>query len=1039
MVPKIAEGGASFIGAGAYYLGSGRSGMSENEIGSIAYYMLGDGHVENSRIDNRVGFTRLRNLSAQDPAEAFASMQATFERYRELKRGAKGRPLKDPVYSFSLSWAEDELPDEVEMIRAAEEALALLGMEAHQAILVSHVDKLYDHVHVIVNRIKPDMSGVVSKSMDRLKLSRWAETYELNDGMIRCVERVRNNALRREGHLVKDRKSKSRQEIEAERRSAEDALKSLNKRELEVIGEILSGRDKPFAHRHRKELKQLFARVNGGARSACKVVSERFRPAFVQSYQLQARRISAVLAACRSKKAVSDYVAANAHWLSRDKRDAQHMLDGLCVSQKALITHIEAIGKDERRLIGRQRKVDYAKAVETLWEDAHPSVQQLLRKQEQEIAGEGPAYADQAAAPDVESTWLSPYELPTVPVPDLVRRLNVSERGAKRLIEERRAVRAVVKKHAVKLQRSGRDVVVTIPREFKSIVIRRQLRDPAEFERWLLEVLRRNSVRWQRRQKMLRDKELLEDARSLWFDRVSQHDVPRAVLQELEQAAAAFKDALERLKSLLDEQQKRLIGDGGAKTWITGLVQQARINLREREPNDLIARCRAQCVRCYRALAEAMDNVFTAFKSFVAKSTATIHEFKAHWQGDWQSVKPDLVREALGSENLGTSVERAITQTVRDNLGSHCRLGTMRQDGIRSMFLLPEGGLLDNLSSIIPGEFAQEQAERSELLTEVSGLEANLERAAVIQRDIERIMKPNRDTTSQQLIGQIEDVVNRINLMENAGFDMRSFVDDEQRAALGGKLNDCRAEIKRRSDLQAAEKQRAVYAAANSAAEEGRRLLEYERHTHATVLIQRIAAFEERLANQEMRYPSIRSALPLGLLRNVAELKTRCDQAVKKQALKVAADGFTGEAATILEDASTLTDPTLVERIVSFERRLAQQEQQHGGLRHWVSSAHMFDLQRIKEQAQHRMTLAVLKTSVKEALAALAIAVNGSDDEKLVTAFSKAETCIAALVRAGGTLETDQVKMLERIKPLVAEANQRIEEASYYSGPSMGM
>src|SRR5690606_12655898 len=105
----------------------------------------------------------------------------------------------------------------------------------HQAVLVSHVDKPYDHVHVIVNRIKPDMSGIVSKSMDRLKLSRWAESYELNEGMIRCVERVRNNALRREGFIAKDLKSKSRQEIEAERRGAWPALKRLYTQEQEVI------------------------------------------------------------------------------------------------------------------------------------------------------------------------------------------------------------------------------------------------------------------------------------------------------------------------------------------------------------------------------------------------------------------------------------------------------------------------------------------------------------------------------------------------------------------------------------------------------------------------------------------------------------------------------------------------------------------------------------------------------------------------------------------------------------------------------------
>ena len=54
---------------------------------------------------------------------------------------ATGRKLEKPVCHYSLSWAKDEKPERQEMRRAAKESLKALGMERHQALVVSHRER----------------------------------------------------------------------------------------------------------------------------------------------------------------------------------------------------------------------------------------------------------------------------------------------------------------------------------------------------------------------------------------------------------------------------------------------------------------------------------------------------------------------------------------------------------------------------------------------------------------------------------------------------------------------------------------------------------------------------------------------------------------------------------------------------------------------------------------------------------------------------------------------------------------------------------
>ena len=195
MVVKMSSPGRSFGGVADYCLHDPR--------------MPGEAHHPESA--ERVEWTETRNLATSEGERAGRIMAATAEASPELKRLAgvatTGRKLEKPVCHYSLSWAKDEKPERQEMRRAAQESLKALGMERHQALVVSHRDG-QPHVHVIANRVDPESGKAAGLSRSKLRLSKWAEDYEREQGKIRCPQRERNNARRGQGKQVQDRVSR---------------------------------------------------------------------------------------------------------------------------------------------------------------------------------------------------------------------------------------------------------------------------------------------------------------------------------------------------------------------------------------------------------------------------------------------------------------------------------------------------------------------------------------------------------------------------------------------------------------------------------------------------------------------------------------------------------------------------------------------------------------------------------------------------------------------------------------------------------------
>ncbi|NCA83697.1 MAG: hypothetical protein EOM72_13325, partial [Opitutae bacterium] len=162
--------------------------------GTAAYLLHDKAHA---RTSERVAWTHTENLITSNVARSWREMIWTAEHAETLKResgqSSAGRKAELPVYHLSLSWAPDETPDREEMVSTAREALKTLGLDTHQALIVSHNDEPHSHVHILVNRVNPE-TGVMNRlSRSNRKLSAWALDYEKTQGRVRCAQRIESN------------------------------------------------------------------------------------------------------------------------------------------------------------------------------------------------------------------------------------------------------------------------------------------------------------------------------------------------------------------------------------------------------------------------------------------------------------------------------------------------------------------------------------------------------------------------------------------------------------------------------------------------------------------------------------------------------------------------------------------------------------------------------------------------------------------------------------------------------------------------------
>lgn len=197
MVPHSSRG-HSFKGCGQYYF-----------------------HDKKAETSERVEWVHTHNLPTDDPQKAMKWMAYTAMNADKIKQeaGIKNTGRKSELgaaYTYSLSWHPDEKPDRDHMQSCAMETLELLGLKDHEAVFVSHSDRPHKHVHVIVNLVSPVDGRMNTLHKDHLKLSKWAESYEKEQGRVYCEQRVENNRFREQGD---QQKKKDQYKVEQQARA----------------------------------------------------------------------------------------------------------------------------------------------------------------------------------------------------------------------------------------------------------------------------------------------------------------------------------------------------------------------------------------------------------------------------------------------------------------------------------------------------------------------------------------------------------------------------------------------------------------------------------------------------------------------------------------------------------------------------------------------------------------------------------------------------------------------------------------------------
>ena len=107
---------------------------------------------------DRVAWSVARNLPTNDPELGATFMRAT---------AAQSAKVEKPVYHVVLSFDPTDVPDRATMERVADKVLDRLGLAEHQTIIVAHRDRTHAHVHLLVNRVRPELGRAWERWKDQ--------------------------------------------------------------------------------------------------------------------------------------------------------------------------------------------------------------------------------------------------------------------------------------------------------------------------------------------------------------------------------------------------------------------------------------------------------------------------------------------------------------------------------------------------------------------------------------------------------------------------------------------------------------------------------------------------------------------------------------------------------------------------------------------------------------------------------------------------------------------------------------------------------
>jgi hypothetical protein len=416
VTPKVAKRGRSFKGAAAYYL-----------------------HDKGADTSDRVAFCVTRNLPTDVPEKAWRLMAYTDGHAGILKHHAgaarTGPKRRKPVYTLSLSWHADDKPEPELMVRMMDSALKKIGLDRCQSLYVAHSDTDHPHIHALVNLVDPDNGKIIDPGKDHEKLSRWAQSYETEKGVIRCQRRVENNARRDRGEWVVDRHSKTRQDIEQARL---------------IEREILRGRREQLWARQVADREALKAQAKQRAEAIGAELKQRFRPEWAAFFRRQRQDARDVANARRSVLAAMRVAIKERRRLTPDGRPGISTILAYSVSAKALGDALAAAEQRELAVLrGRMNEVRKV-AVQAVWA-SYGRDYRALREAQAKARKDPPALA-----PDEENRRRE--ELAATMARQQAEKERAEKAAAERAAEQRRAaLRAEYRAQAEEIARRRGD------------------------------------------------------------------------------------------------------------------------------------------------------------------------------------------------------------------------------------------------------------------------------------------------------------------------------------------------------------------------------------------------------------------------------------------------------------------------------------------------------------------------------------------------------------------------------------------------------
>ena len=368
---------------------------------------------------DRVAWVATRNLSTQDPKWAWHEMYETWAAQNQLKatsgHDARGRKNTRPVLHYTLAWATGEQPSPEEMKAAAVASLKVMGLADHEALITAHKDKEHQHVHIVVNTVHPETGMTAPMKFSKLELSKWAEGYEMLNGL-HCEARVENNAERR--RVASERSRSASEQLMAagnqrdasaeapyvpvkhradsrkqwfDRKEVTDRMKAMR---ASLDAELKSAREVTW-QRQTRERDALDVKSKAAVDQARGYVKDQFRPKWRDLYSSQKKEAKYVARIAGNLLERAVYVYANRERLGGSRPLTPRQMLTLIRSPAKLQQRVGHIHEQDRRQLARQSKTATKDLTDVMWQRHRLEFTALRDRQTGERQAERDAQATQ--------------------------------------------------------------------------------------------------------------------------------------------------------------------------------------------------------------------------------------------------------------------------------------------------------------------------------------------------------------------------------------------------------------------------------------------------------------------------------------------------------------------------------------------------------------------------------------------------------------------------------------------------------------------